>query len=588
MKERVRVLVRFFTVIFKVNPSLVFGNLVLRTLSALLPIMMLWIGKLIIDGINNQHTFFSVLDLLIIEATCAIVLLFTNKLISFFNETVDQDFSIKISAQIIKHANTFSVEELEDGKFYNLMSRAVDETEGASEMIEHVLDDMELVISIVFYSITILFFNAWILLLFLLSLVPSIIGEYKFYTKFYQLRRSWTDNRREIDYLTWLSTTDVNMKEIRTFQLGDYLVDMLTGKKKDYFLLSKGLRKKQVLICGLLNVFSVVCYYLAYANVIYNTIIEVLTVGTMVYLSAALRSINTSFSQLFSSLTWLSYKAMYVNDFFLFMDKKPAVTEIKHYAAKSISQIERSIELKDVGYKYKKSDHWVFRHINLTIPAGQKMVILGANGSGKTTLLKVITGLYQPTEGQVLIDGIDANSIENRKSLFGMIFQDYIKYEFTAKENIAISNLQKQDDLPMIEECAKESGVSEIINGLPLKWNQVLSNRFRNGTQLSGGEWQKVAVARALFSDRPVLILDEPSASLDILSEKKLFEQLLSNYSTTQNKTILLVSHRLSQIKDIERIILLGDGTIMGDGTHQDLLKSSELYRNIYDAYVNG
>ena len=305
-----------------------------------------------------------------------------------------------------------------------------------------------------------------------------------------------------------------------------------------------------------------------------------------VHIAAVLRNINSSFTGLFSSFTWLSYKAMYINDFFLFMDKKPAVTETKHYAAKSISQIERSIELKDVGYKYKKSDHWVFRHINLTIPAGQKMVLLGANGSGKTTLLKVITGLYQPTEGQVLIDGIDANSIENRKSLFGMIFQDYIKYEFTAKENIVLSNLPKQDDWPTIEECAKESGASEIINGLPLKWNQVLSNRFRNGTQLSGGEWQKVAVARALFSERPVLILDEPSASLDILSEKKLFEQLLSNYSTTQNKTILLVSHRLSQIKDIERIILLGDGTIMGDGTHQDLLKSSELYRNIYDAYV--
>ncbi|MBR4561733.1 MAG: ABC transporter ATP-binding protein [Bacteroidales bacterium] len=588
MKKQATILFRFLIIIFKTNPKIVIGNFLLRILSALLPIVTLWIGKLIIDAINEHQPTQLVLSLIVIEACCGVLLLISNRVLRFFNELVNQKFSINISSQIIKHANEFSIEELEDTEFYNLMSRAVDETENSSEMIEHILDDIELIISIVVYVSSIAIFNAWIVVLFLMSIIPSVIGEHKFYKKFYQLRKSWTDNRREIDYLTWLSTTDVNMKEIKIFHLSDYLVEKLSKRKKEYFTLQKNLRKRQVLICGSLAVVSLICYYLAYAYVAYTAIIGTITIGTLVYLAAVLRNINSSFTGLFSSLTWLSYKAMYINDFFLFMDKKPAVTEIEHFSAKGISRIERSIELKDVGYKHKESDNWVFRHINLTIPAGQKMVILGANGSGKTTLLKVITGLYQPTEGQVLIDGVDANNIENRKFLFGMIFQDYIKYEFTAKENIGISNLTKQDDLSTIEKCAKESGAFEIIRALPLKWNQVLSNRFRNGTQLSGGEWQKVAVARALFSERPVLILDEPTASLDILSEKKLFEQLLSNYSTTQNKTIILVSHRLSQIKDIERIILLGNGSIMGDGTHQDLLKSSELYRNIYDAYVNG
>lgn len=588
MRKQISILLRFLIAIFKVNPKVVVGNLFLRVLSAFLPIASLWIGKLIIDAINEQQSVSFLLSLILLEASCGIILLFSNRFIKLFNELVNQEFSIKISSQIIQHANTFSVEELENADFYNLMSRAVDETENASDMIEHILDDIELVISIVVYSASIIVFNAWIIFLFLSSLFPSVIGEYKFYIKFYQLRKSWTDKRREIDYLTWLSTTDVNMKEIKIFQLSKHLVGRMTKKKEGYFKLLKDLRKRQVLICGSLAVVSLICYYLAYAFVAYKALFGVISIGSLVYLAAALRNINISFSQLFSSFTWLSYQSLYINDFFLFMDKKPNKIGFSEENEVQTSTILKQIELKDVGYKYQNSDKWILRHINLTVPAGQKIVILGANGSGKTTLLKIITGLYQPTEGQVLINGIDANRIANRQSLFGVIFQDYIKYEFTAKENIVISDLLEQNNLHKIEECAKESGSLDIISKLPLKWEQVLSNRFKNGVQLSGGEWQKIAIARAMFSNRPVLILDEPTSSLDTLSEKKLFEQLLSIYSMKQTNTIILVSHRLSQIKNIERIILLGDGSVQGDGTHQQLLDSSEAYRTIYDAYVNG
>lgn len=588
MKKQISILFRFLITIYKINPKIVIGNLFLRTLSALLPIATLWIGKLIIDAITEQQTIQHVLFLIFVEAICGIVLLFSNRLIRLFNELVNQEFSINVSSQIIKHANSFSMEELENAEFYNLMSRAVDETDNASEMIEHILDDIEMLISIIVYSVSIITFNAWVILLFLTSLIPSVIGEYKFYIKFYQLRKSWTDNRREINYLTWLSTTDINMKEIKTFQLGDFLVEKLTNRKKSYFNLLKTLRKRQVAICGSLAAMSLVCYYLAYGFVAYNALIKIISIGTLVYLSAALRNINVSFTQLFSSFTWLSYQSLYINDFFLFMDMEPKMIEETGAEKMRVSKLVKNIELKDIGYKYPNSDRWVFRHINLTIPIGQKLVVLGANGSGKTTLLKLITGLYQPTEGQIYLDGKDAKKIENRQELFGVIFQDYIKYEFTAKENIAISNLKRQEDHELITECSKRSGAFEIIDRLPLKWEQVLSNRFRNGVQLSGGEWQKVAIARAVFSDRPILILDEPAASLDIMSEKLLFENLLSHYSEVQTKTIVLVSHRLSQIRNIERIILLGDGVILGDGSHHELLQSSQAYREIYDAYING
>lgn len=586
IRKRISIIFRFLVIAYMVNPKLMTRNFFLRICSAAFPVMVLWITKKTIDLIVHNQSIVLVLSFISIEACIGILLMIVHRCISTNNEFVNHEFSINISAQIINHLNEFSIEELENAEFYNLMSRAVDETENASEMIEHILDDMELMISIIVYSITILFFNAWIVIVFLISLLPSVVGEYTFYLKFYLLRKDWTDSRREIDYLTWLSTTDANLKEIKTFKLSDYLVSKLTTKKKEYFKLEKNLRQRQVLICGSLSILSLLCYYATYAYVAYDALVGIITIGTMVYMSAALRNINTQFSQLFSSLTWLSYKSMYINDFFIFMDKE---SRDKHKAkkTKNIKEIIGNIELVDVGFKYPNANTWAIRHINMKILVGQKIAILGANGSGKTTLLKILTGLYQPTEGKVLIDGVDMIDIENCKELFGIIFQDYIKYEFEAKENIGISNLDDIDNNIRIEECAERSGAAGIIERLPLKYHQVLSNRFKNGMQLSGGEWQKIAVARAMFSDRPVLILDEPSASMDILSEKRLFENLLLNYTNEKNRTIILVSHRMSQLKDIERIIVLENGQITEEGTHQELLQNEKTYKRMYEAYIN-
>lgn len=562
------------------------GNLFLRSLLAILPILSLWIGKLIIDGVTNHQPLSFVVWLIVSEAVIGAFLLFANRSIRLFNDLVNQEFSINVASQIINHTNEFSIEELEDTEFYNLMSRAKDETENASEMIEHILEDIEQFVSIIFYIITIVVYNVWIVFLFLLSLLPSIIGEFKFYLKFYNLRKSWTDNRREIDYLTWLATTESNLKEIKTYQLGNYLVDKLTRKKKKYFDLEKGLRKKQVVICGALGVFSLVCYYFAYGFVAYDTLCGMITIGTMVYVSTSLRNLNSLFSQVFSSLTWLSYKSLYINDFFIFMDKKPMRNDDSEKSVKQ-NNIVRCIELIDVGFKYPKASKWAIRHVNMTIPVGQKVAILGANGCGKTTLLKLLTGLYQPTEGKILVDGVVLSDIKDCQKLFGIIFQDYIKYEFEGQENIGISNSKRMDDIAQIEDCARKSGAADFIERLPLKYHQVFSNRFKNGMQLSGGEWQKIAVARAIFSSRPVLILDEPTASMDILSEKRLFENLLSNYANEKMKTIIVVSHRLSQLKDIDRIVVMEDGRIVEDGKHQELLKDKRTYYKMYEAYIN-
>lgn len=584
--NRIFLLYRFLIIIYQLNSRIIIWNLFLRIALACLPIISLWIGKLIIDAITINKDASFVFNLLALEAIIGAFILLGFRLIRFINENINQDFSINVTAKIIKHINTFSIEELENADFYNLLTRAVDETENASDLIEHFLDEIEETFSIVVYSVTIIVYNKWLILLFLLSQLPSVIGEYKFYLSFYKLRRSWTDKRREIDYLTWLSTTETNLKEIKIFQLGNLLVNRLTSKKRDYYKLLKKLRRNEAFFCGALSLISLSCYYLAYVYVVYDALSGLISIGTMVYLASALRNLNSLFSRLFSSFTWITHKVLYINDFFIFMDKKPR-EKVKGKRIKINKEIVNSIELKNVGFKYSKAKKWALRHINLKLEKGEKIAILGANGSGKTTLLKILTGLYQPTEGNILINGIDMTEIEDCKELFGIIFQDYIKYEFEVKENIGISDLDDLDNDSRIRKCAEKSGASDFIEHLPLRYQQVLSNRFQNGMQLSGGEWQKIAVARALFSNRPVLILDEPTASMDILSEKRLFENLLSNYANENEKIIIVVSHRLSQLKDIDRIIVIENGQIVEDGKHEDLLSNQKTYSKMYEAYIN-
>lgn len=580
----IRIIIRFFVIIFKVNPKIVISNLILRLFSAVIPLASLWIGKLIIDALTNHQSFQSIVILVVVDAILAIYILQSNRIISFFDELVNQEFSINISALIIRHANRFSLEELEDAEFYNLLNRAVDETDNASEVVKHILEDIELLISIIVYSIAIFLYNVWILFIFIISIIPSVIGEYRFFKKFYILRRSWTDNRREIDYLTWLSTTDTNLKEIKVYDTSDYLIDKLTLKKKTYFKLEKTLGKSRLIQCGALRTISQLCYYLAYIYVIRDTFLGAITIGTMVYLSGSLANINTFFTRFFSSITWLSHKSMYINDFFIFLDKTP-LQKLTQRRKLLLEEVKDSIELINVGYKYPNSNRWALRHINLKILVGEKIAVLGGNGSGKTTLLKILTGLYHPTEGKILIDGVDTSSYEDYTHLFGIIFQDFIKYEFDVKENICISNIRDIDNSSDMDKCAMKSGALDFINHLPLRYSQVLSNRFRNGIQISGGEWQKIALARAMFSNKPFLILDEPSASLDIMAEKLLFENLLTNYSEDDSRTLILVSHRLSHLDKIERIIVLDDGQIVEEGNHNTLMNNNQIYKKMYNVF---
>lgn len=583
LRDSATVLTRFLRIIVGVNPKAVFWNLFLRFFSAVLPIAGLWIAKMIIDAVTNQLSWNSILLLVLTEGGIAGVLLFINKYLRYWNEIVNQEFSIKVTARILSHTNDFSVEELEKAEFYNLMARAIDETEDASEIIQHLLDDLEAFVSIVFYSISVFLFNPLIVFLFLLSIVPSVIGEYKFYIKFYELRKSWTEERREIDYLTWLSTTDINLKEVKVFDTSKYLIDKLSNKKKDYFKNVKRLRMQQVSITGLLSAISLLCYYCAYLFVIRDTISGILTIGTMVYLSATLKNLSSNVSQVFSSLTWLSHKSLYLNDFFVFLDTKPIHESCTIQSGNEPVCLTNCLEIRNLGYKYPNSNKWAFRNINLTISKGEKIALIGKNGSGKTTFLKVITGLYMPTEGNVIIDGHDIRTISKPERLFSIIFQDYIKYEFDVIENIAIGNINDKNNIQFIEKCAQIIGASDFINTLPNRYHQVLSNRFEDGSQISGGQWQKIAVARALFSNRPFLILDEPSASLDIMAEKKLFDLLLRDQSFFKGKTLILVSHRLAHIQYTDRILLMDNGKLIADGSHDELLQNSTLYRTLYE-----
>jgi ATP-binding cassette, subfamily B, bacterial len=569
---------RFFRIIWETDKSKVFVCSLIRIIISLIPLGMLYIGKKIIDGIVDREDAKTIIIFILIEFLLAVFSNILVKLSSYLSKILNQEFDLLISHKLILHSSKFDLEQFERSDFYDKLVRAREETGDSSGLVDEIFDQFEDIFSVIFYSAAIFVYNPWIILFFLIGVVPIFISESYFNYLSYKLNRKWTQEKRKVQYFKNLVTTDNNAKEIKVFNLTDYLLSIFLQKGKDYNNERKKLEFKKLLNNSLLYVLNIICYYLVYLYFAILAVNGTITIGSLVYLSGIVKNLEGSISRIFSSFTWMGYKSLHLKDFFDFFDLKPKMNN-------SLKAIVPKLPIKDgfffdnVSFKYEGKDDWAIIDLTITVKPNEKVLILGQNGAGKTTLIKLLTRLYEPTHGEIYLDGINIKDydISAYHSLFGAIFQDYIRFEMKAYENIGISKINDITNLNTIISSAKMGGADKFIGKLPNSYNQHLGSRFDNGTKLSGGEWQKIALSRVFFSQRSVYILDEPTASLDIQSENELFQQLLNESS--KNMTII-ISHRFSHIKKIDRILTLKDGKIEEDGSHYDLLdKKGEYYK---------
>ena len=589
--ESLRFVPRFFKEIRKVNPVLFYANLMARTVNAVLPVIILLVGKLIIDEVVLQISAETkdlerLWWLVGAEFGLAILSDLMSRAISLTDGLLGDQYSIDTSVRIIKKTSELNLDQLEDAEFYDKLERARQQTTGRVGLMSNILTQAEDLVVIFTLLAGVVAFEPWLIILLVVSVVPTIINEIKFSGTSYSLARSWTQERRELDYLRYAGASDVTAKEVKLFGLSNYLADRFKNLSDTYYLMSKKLAKQRAGWGSLFNVIGTGAYYGAYLLIVFRTVAGIFSLGDLTFLSGSFNRLRSKLQGFFTRFTAITESALYLQDYFEFLDLKYSENSEKEKLALP-KKIKKGFEFKNVGFKYPKSEAWVVRNINFELKAGEKLAFVGENGAGKTTLIKLLLRFYEPTEGEILLDDIPVKQYNQTQyqQYFGVIFQDFVKFELTLRENIAMGEIEEIKNQERIDSAAEKSLANEVVTGLPRGYDQQLGKRFKQGKDLSGGQWQKIAIARAYMKDAEVLILDEPTSALDARAETEAFDRFIK---LTEGKTAVIISHRFSTVRIADRIMVLKNGVVLEIGTHKELMENDKLYAELFNLQAQG
>jgi len=561
-------------------------GLVFRLVLALLPIALLWVTKLIIDIIvravsTHQPATNHLWWLVAAEFGLAVFNSMLSRIIDYLDALLADKYTRHVSIRVMQHAATLDLIAYEDPVFYDRLERARVQATDRLGMIQSIGRLVQLVITTVSLSISIILFSPWLLLLLVAGVLPAFLGESHFAFLGYAKNFGQTPIKRQLDYLRVLGGSKEAAKELKLFGLRGFLVDRFTRLSNQIYREDVSLARRRLIAGSLLSIIGTAGYYSAYVFVIWRTVRGVLSVGSLTFLAGAILQASSNIQQIFSTVSGIADQALFLTDLIAFFEMQPAI-QSKPNALPAPRPIRRGFEFRDVSFRYPGSDRLILNRLNFHFHTGERIALIGENGQGKTTIVKLITRLYDPAEGQVLLDGVDLREydLDDLYREIGVIFQDFMRYEMTAGENIAVGKIEEMDNLRLLQLSAKKSMADEVIARLGGRYDQMLGRRFEGGVDLSGGEWQKVALARAYLRDAQVLILDEPTAALDARSEFEVFQRFAE---LTTGKMALFISHRFSTVRMADRIVVLENGNIAEDGNHEELTHLGGRYAEMFE-----
>lgn len=594
-KERLaalRNLPEFFKLVWEVSPKMALANILLRFVRAALPLLILYVGKLIIDQVvllshakgALPHTY--LWKLVALEFGLAILSDSLSRAITLMDSLLGDLFSNHTSVKIMDHAATLDLDQFEDAVFYDKLERARQQTVGRTVLLSQVMSQVQDLITMGFLAVGLMAFNPWLILLLLVAILPAFLGESYFNDQTYALTRSQTPQRRELDYLRYLGASDETAKEVKIFDLSAFIIGRFKELSDKFYVDNRSIVVQRSVWGTLFALLGSLGYYGAYVFIIARTITGSISLGELTFLAGSFRQLRTLLESILTRFTTVSQGAVYLRDFFEFFEIEPKI----HLAKNPLpfpNPIKQGFTFEDVGFRYIHSERWANRHLSFTLHPGEKLALVGENGAGKTTLVKLLARLYDPTEGRILLDGHDLKEYDlaDLRMNIGIIFQDYLRYQMTFSQNIATGNIGQKENTEHIKSAAKQSMADELAQRLPGGYEQMLGKRFFEGVELSGGEWQKVAIARAYMRDAQLLILDEPTSALDARAEFEVFERFTE---LTKGRSAVLISHRFSTVRMADRILVLEKGEIAEIGSHEELLAKGGRYAELFNLQAAG
>lgn len=589
-----------FRLVWATSPALFSANVVLRVLRALLPVTMLYVGKLIVDEVVRVAGAAPVLDgwaawggaleglawLIAAELGLAVLSDVLGRGTALCDSLLGDLFTNETSVRLMRHAAALDLAHFEDADFYDHLERARRQTTSRLVLLSQVFGQAESAITVVSLGVGLAAYAPALLALLALALVPAFLGEAHFNAQSYSLAYSWTPERRELDYLRYVGASDETAKEVKVFGLNDYLAERYRLLADAYYRANRSLALRRASWGAVLSAIGTLGYYAAYAVIVYRTASGAFTIGDLTFLAGSFARMRSLLESMLQSFSTVSGQALYLADLFSFFEIKPRVASAAD-APPVPEPIREGFVFEDVGFRYPGSEHWAVRHLSFELRAGEALALVGENGAGKTTLVKLLARLYDPDEGRILLDGRDLREydLDSLRQSVGVIFQDFVRYHLTASENIAVGRISEREDRPRIETSAQRSLADAVIESLPEGYEQTLGKRFKTGVDLSGGQWQKVALGRAYMRDAQLLILDEPTAALDARAEYEVFERFKD---LTEGKTAVLISHRFSTVRMADRILVLDGGEVEEVGTHEELLASGGRYAELFELQAQG
>ncbi|MDB5719195.1 MAG: transporter related protein [Sphingomonas bacterium] len=592
----------FLAMVWRTSRALTLTTLLLRLVRALLPIATLFIGKLIIDEVVrlvaipakpttltdwwNAGLLGRLGLLLAAEFGLAVLSDILGRVVSLVDSLLAERVSNDASIRLMEHAATLDLEDFEDANFQDQLDRARRQTSGRMTLMGQLFGQAQDIVTVISFAAGLVFYAPWLILLLLIALVPAFLGEAHFNALSYALAYVRTPQRRELDYVRQTAASAETAKEVKIFGLNGFLIERYRTLAADSYAASRALAVRRAGWGGVFTALGTIGYYMAYAFIAWRTLTGAFSIGDLTFLAGSFRRLRTLLEGLLSGFSSTAGQALYLDDLFSFFEVQPEI----HSPADPLpfpNPIKTGFVFENVGFCYPGAERWAVRHLSFTLAAGEVLALVGENGAGKTTLVKLMARLYDPDEGRILLDGQDlrAYDLDALRGNLGVIFQDFVRYNLIASDNIAVGRISARDDPARIKRAAQASLADGVIRRLPGGYDQMIGKRFRNGVDLSGGEWQKIAIARAYMRDAQVLILDEPTAALDARAEYEVFQRFKD---LSAGKSAILISHRFSSVRMADRILVLADGKVEAQGTHQQLVTEGGRYAELFELQAAG